>query len=435
MSVETVGDLWEGDGALQSLENIGLKILSILNTAGDADKVVVDTDGLTGALWDTGVGHGSWNLDQGLNTSEGLGKSEDVGGLAETLSSGSSSLDAERQHTTSHTVAVLLLGNGAVWVRLKAWVVDGNDVWGGLECLGNAGSVDGGLAGTEMEGLETTVSEPAVKGRWDSTNGVLEECKAGLHGLRVEGSDTHNDIGVAVDVLGDGVNDNVGTVIKRVLHVWGKESVVDDNHNAVLVSLLGDGANVNETESWVGWSLDPDELGILCDMLANVDLNLWSEGHVDAVCLSDLSEVSVGSAVDVGDGDNVGASSQRLEDNGGGGRAGGECKSILGVLESGDGLLEVVTVWVGAAGVLVLANWLANSALGEGGGEGDGLNDGTGDWVVRRASVDGESAEALNWRWSARWCLNWPVASWLCESSWARLDWESHVAGDVELMR
>lgn len=67
------------------------------------------------------------------------------------------------------------------------------------------------------------------------------------------------------------------------------------------------------------------------------------EGDVHAVGGSDLGEVTVGATVNIGDGDDVGAGGEGLEDVGGGCGAGGKGKRILGVLESSDGLLEVVT--------------------------------------------------------------------------------------------
>lgn len=427
VSVKSVGDLWEGDGALQSLHDIGLKVLGILNTARDADEVVVDTGDLTSLLWNTGVGHGGWNLNKRLYTSEGLGKSEDLGVLAEALSSGSSTLDAEREHTAAHAVAVLLLGNGVLWVGLQAWVVDSSDVWGGLKSVCKRSGVGGGLTGAEVEGLETTVSQPRVERGWDSTNGVLEETETLLHGVGVEGSNTHNNIGVAIDVLSDGVDDNVGTVVKWVLDVWGEEGVVDNNHDAVLVSLVGNSADIDQAKSWVGWGLDPDELGLWSDVLGEVDLDLWSEGNLDVVCLGDLSEVSVSSSVDVGNGNDVGSCGQRLEDHSGGGGSRGESKSIFGVLKSGHGLLKVVSVWVGGAGVLVLSDWLSNTGLSESGGEGDGLNHSTGDWVVRRSGVNSESAEAVDWRWRAWWGIDWAISLDLSDGRWRWVNGDSHV--------
>jgi len=67
---------------------------------------------------------------------------------------------------------------------------------------------------------------------------------------------------------------------------------------------------------------------------------------MDTVSLSYLGEVTVSSAVHVRYTDNVRASSQRLEDDGCGGRARAECQSVLCLLQRSDAVLEVVTVGV-----------------------------------------------------------------------------------------
>jgi hypothetical protein len=53
---------------------------------------------------------------------------------------------------------------------------------------------------------------------------------------------------------------------------------------------------------------------------------------MDTVSLSDLGEVTVGSAVNVGYTDDVRASSQRLEDDGGGSGTRAESQSVLCLL-------------------------------------------------------------------------------------------------------
>lgn len=165
------------------------------------------------------MGHAARKLNQTLNTTQALGQGEDLGELAETLGSGVAAADAERQHSTAHAVAVLLEGNLTVRVRVKAGVVDGNDVGGSLERLSNGGGIAGCLTGTQMQGLQTTVSQPRVECRGDSTNCVLQETQAGLEVIAVESSDTHDNIAVAVDVLGDTVDDDVGAKIEGVLDV------------------------------------------------------------------------------------------------------------------------------------------------------------------------------------------------------------------------
>lgn len=149
---------------------------------------------------------------------------------------------------------------------------------------------------------------------------------------------------MAVDVFGDGVDDDVGSMVERVLDIGAQEGIVHHDLDAVLVSNGRNGADVHEAQGRVGRGLDPDEPGLVgADQLGHVGLDGGREGDLDAVGGRDLGEVSVGAAVDVRDGDDVGAAGERLEDVGGGGRAGGEGERIAGVLEARNGGFKVVS--------------------------------------------------------------------------------------------
>lgn len=76
--------------------------------------------------------------------------------------------------------------------------------------------------------------------------------------------------------------------------------------------------------------------------MLHIQLNAGRESDLDAMGRSNLGEVPVCSTIDIGDGDDVGASGEGLKDGSGGGGAGGEGKGIFCVLESCDGLLEVI---------------------------------------------------------------------------------------------
>ena len=173
---------------------------------------------------------------------------------------------------------------------------------------------------------------------------------------------------MAVDVLGDRVDDDVGAVVEGVLHVGGEEGVVDDDEDAVAVCDRGDGADVNEREGGIGGRFDPDEFGLWADEFGDIDFDGGGEGYFDAVCECDFGEVAVRAAVDVRDGDDMGAGGEGLEDCGGRGGAGGEGEGVAGVFEGGDGFFEVVPVGVCAATVFIEADGLADGGLGEGGG-------------------------------------------------------------------
>lgn len=322
--------------------------------------------------------------------------------LAEALGGFLAAVNAEAEHAAAEAVAVLLEGDLALLVGVGAGVVDEEDVGVAFEGLADSECVLGCLTSTEVKSLDTTVCEPAVKGRRNGTNGVLEEREALEKGLRVESGDTHADITVAVDVLGDTVNDNVGTVLERVLDVGREESVVDDDHDAGAVGDVSDGADVDERKSGVGRSLDPDELGLGLDQGLDVDLNAGGEGDLDAVGGGNLCEVAVGATVHIGDGDDMAAGSKRLEDDSGGGRSRREGQGVLGPLKRGNAVLEVGPVGVGGASVLVLADRVADGGLREGGGQRDGLDHSTSRGVVRRTGMHGESAELVDGRRSPR---------------------------------
>lgn len=272
---------------------------------------------------------------------------------------------------------MLLLGDGAMRVRVETGVVDRDDVGAGLQGVADSRRIGRGLTGTQVQSLSSTVGKPRVKRRGDGADGVLQEREPLEELLAVEGGDTHDDVAVAVDVLGDTVHHNIGAVIKRVLDVRAQEGVVDNNHDAVLVGSSRDGADVDETEGRVAGSLDPYQLGGRGDVLADVNLDLGGEGDLHTVGLGDLGEVTVGAAIDVGDRDDVRARGKRLEDHGSGGATGREGEGVLGVFEGRHHVLKVFAIRVGGPRVLILANRLADGRLRKGRREGDGGDHGT----------------------------------------------------------
>jgi hypothetical protein len=64
----------------------------------------------------------------------------------------------------------------------------------GLESLGNGCSVSRGLSRAQIKSLEASVSEPAIERRWNSPDGVLQECKTILETVRVKGCDAHENV-------------------------------------------------------------------------------------------------------------------------------------------------------------------------------------------------------------------------------------------------
>lgn len=149
---------------------------------------------------------------------------------------------------------------------------------------------------------------------------------------------------VTVDVLGDGVHDDIRTVVQGVLEVRAQEGVVHHDQDSMLMSDGSNLADIHQPESRVRRGLDPDEFGVIrADQLLNVGFDAGREGDMDAMRGGDLGEVTVCASVDVRDRHDVGAGGKGLKDDGGGRGAGGEGQSISGVFESGNDFFKLVT--------------------------------------------------------------------------------------------
>lgn len=147
-----------------------------------------------------------------------------------------------------------------------------------------------------------------------------------------------------IDVLGDGVDHNIRTVIERVLDVRAEERVVHHDQNAMSVRDRGHLANVDQAQGRVRRTLDPDQLRVVrTDELLDVDLNGRREGNVHAVGGRDLGEIPVCAAVDIRHGDDVRSGREGLQD----GRCrcgpGREGEGVFRMFQRGDGLFEVIS--------------------------------------------------------------------------------------------
>ena len=100
-----------------------------------------------------------------------------------------------------------------------------------------------------MERLRPALGEPAIIRARNSPDGVLEEPQffgeSGVGGREDEGA--HDDIRVAVDVLGKGVHDNVGAKEERSGVEGREEGVVneDDGSGRVGAGDAGDTGDVD----------------------------------------------------------------------------------------------------------------------------------------------------------------------------------------------
>lgn len=250
---------------------------------------------------------------------------------------------------------------------------------------------------SDLQGLETSESQIAVEGAWGSSDSLGSEEELVSVGLVVGDEASHNDIGVSTDVLGDGVHTDISSEEEGALQEWGWESVVDSADDSFALGEGADGFNVADLEGWVGWSLDPDELGVFLDGVLDVlDIGHINEGEGNAVLLlTDLSHVSLGASVDIIAADDVVTNTaESLDDAGGGSATTGESHSVLSVLSSSDCDFEGLSGWVAASGIVELSKWFTWELLSVGGGQVNWDAHTTVDWIRFLASVDGVGSEA-----------------------------------------
>lgn len=105
-----------------------------------------------------------------------------------------------------------------------------------------------------MKGLETAVGKPAVEGAGDASDRILQELEASEEGFAVGDGNTHDNVRVTTQVLGNRVNDDIGTELERLLVERAHEGVVDDE-NDFRVDLFGNpghGLDVHKPQRGVG---------------------------------------------------------------------------------------------------------------------------------------------------------------------------------------
>ena len=77
--------------------------------------------------------------------------------------------------------------------------------------------------------------------------------------VAVGSQNTHNHIRVTVNVFGDGVHNDIGTVFQWIGYVWRQKGVVDSQQDLgaglglVVLQDTGNLGNVSDGQSWVRW--------------------------------------------------------------------------------------------------------------------------------------------------------------------------------------
>ena len=193
----------------------------------------------------------------------------------------------------------------------------------GAQQLDHGGSAAGMGLHAQVERAQPAVYEEAVERARHGAGGVLDEAHA-LVPVGVAGDDrpAHH-VGVAAEVLGGGVHDEIGPELQRPLVGRCGERVVDHDHG--VSARRDDGPDVDHVELGVGRRLDPDQAGLRADRLRHrVDVGLIDQVVGQPPPRHDLVHQAVGAAVQIARQDDVRAGRARRRDQRVlGGQAGG----------------------------------------------------------------------------------------------------------------
>ena len=172
-----------------------------------------------------------------------------------------------------------------------------------------------------------------------------------LLGLRDD--DAAHDVGVAVDELGHGVQDDVGAQVEGLLQVGRGEGVVHHQRAAVRVRDLGHRLDVGDLHGRVGGRLDVDQLRVRPQGLPHVrHVRRVHERGLDAEAGEVLLDQAARRPVDRGRAHHVGAlPQQRQVDDRDRAHARARGDAALAVLQLGDALLQRLDRRVAQAGV------------------------------------------------------------------------------------
>lgn len=202
--------------------------------------------------------HDSRDFDEGFYTTKRLGQSNQLEVAEDLVHVVKVALDAEGNHATE--TPLLALGKFVLRMGWQTRVDNFVNLLVLLQELGNSQSIFLVALHANIQSHKTTAGEVAVKCGWNSTHSILDEAKL-LNKLLVAGNcNTHYNIRVTVDVLGDRVDNEISTKAQWVLEVWAHKSVVDNQLGAMCVCLLSNSLDVDNTESGVGRGLNPNKL-------------------------------------------------------------------------------------------------------------------------------------------------------------------------------
>lgn len=189
----------------------------------------------------------------------------------------------------------------------------------------------------------------------------------------------------------------IRTQLQRILQVGRGKGVVDDDLGvASRLNNLRDCGDIRDRRRWVGWGLQPNELGVLFQRrLHRRGIGGIDDGQLDTPLAVVMMQEAIHAAVGIVAEDDVVTWTNKNPNEGIDGRhARGETAGILGILQRREGLLQRMNGGIGHAPVLIAAAQLRETILLVRGGGIDRYVDGSHVGIRLVTGMDGTGGKA-----------------------------------------
>lgn len=359
---------------LQSLIEIGYNVVDVFDADGEADEFGADAACQLLFSVELGVGGGGRVDGEGFGVAEVGNVGEHLEGVDEFGTSFGSAFDAEDDDAAAFAAEVFLV-LGVFGIVFEAGEADPFDTGVIFEMLGDGEGVFAMALHAEREGFDALEELPGVIGR-DAGSEVAEG--AGAHAEDVgEGGEHVGEVvspaeavvrvvgivkegvfsagpveatgvdddaaeagAVSAEPLGEGVDDDVGSVLKRVGQVRSRAGGIDDEGEAVCFGDFTDGVEVGDFEGGVGDCFAEEGARFVVDSVRELLGVLGiDKADFDAEGGEDVFELGISAAVEVLGGDDVIAGLGEVDDgveDGGGAGGVGETGEFVSTFEKGN---------------------------------------------------------------------------------------------------
>lgn len=238
----------------------------------------------------------------------------------------------------------------------QAGVVDVADLWMAVEELGERHRALLMSFHSRAERLDAAEYQPGVERRTAKAQRVDDVADFFGVFLLLGDHTAADDVGVSVQILRRGMDDDIDAQFEGTLQVRGQERVVRDRDRSTGLGHFADRRDVDDVEQWVAGGFDPDTLGVLRHGLPDVlRVTHANENEIDPHLAEDRVEQAVRSTVDIVTRDDLITGLEEVHGGGDGRHAGARGATINSTFESGNVLFKCSSGGVAAACVVEAA--------------------------------------------------------------------------------